>query len=64
MDSQKIIVVFDGYEEGAPKGYIQRQRNPTGTLDFVVQDGTVLDLETTVFFNKPEKQARLYQLPE
>ena len=55
-DSQEIIVVFDGYEEETPKGYIQRQRNPTKTLDFVVQDGTVLDLEATVFLTNPSNK--------
>ena len=55
-DSQEIIVVLDGYEEEAPKGYIQRQKNPPRTLDFVVQDGTVLDLEATPFLTNPRNK--------
>ena len=55
-DCQEITVVFDGYEEETPKGYIQRQKNPTKTLDFVVQDGTVLDLEATVFLTNPSNK--------
>ena len=48
--------MFDGYKEETPKGYIQRQRNPTRTLDFVVQDGTVLVLEATVFLTNPRNK--------
>ena len=44
--SQEIIVAFDGYLGITIKDHVQRQRNSTMTLDFVVNDGTVLDLPT------------------
>ena len=44
--SQGIIVAFEGYLGLTTKGHVQRQRNSTKTLDFVVNDGTVLDLPT------------------
>ena len=48
--------MLDGYEDKTPKRYIQHQMNPTTTLDFVVQDETVLDLEATVFLTNPRNK--------
>ena len=43
--SQEIIVAFDGNLGITKKGHVQWQRNSTETLNFVVNDGTVLDLQ-------------------
>ena len=55
--SQEIIVTFDGYlglQRKAMYTYNnERHRNSTKTLDFVVNDGTVLDLPAKVFLTNP-----------
>ena len=49
----EIIVVMDGYLGISTKGHTQRKRNPTQSLDFVVQNDTVLDVSTIVFLSNP-----------
>ena len=53
--SQEIIVTFDGYLGLQQKAMYndERHRNSTKTLDFVVNDGTVLDLPAKVFLTNP-----------
>ena len=40
-----------GYLGISTKGHAQRKRNPTQSLDFVVQNDTILDVSTTVFLS-------------
>ena len=53
--SQEIIVTFDGYLGLQRKAMYndERHQNSTKTLDFVVNDGTVLDLPAKVFLTNP-----------
>ena len=38
------------------KGHAQRKRNPTQSLDFAVQNGTILDVSATVFLYNPNNK--------
>ena len=64
--SQEIIVTFDGYlglQRKAMYTYNnERHRNSTKTLDFVVNDGTVLDLPVKVFLTNPANKQGLINL--
>ena len=52
----EIIVVMDGYLGLSTKGHTQRKRNPTQSLDFVVQNDTVLDVSAIVFLSNPSNK--------
>ena len=52
----EIIVVMDGYLGISTKGHTQRKRNPTQSLDFVVQNDTVLDVSAIVFLSNPSNK--------
>ena len=52
----EIIVVMDGYLGISAKGHTQRKRNPTQSLDFVVQNDTVLDVSAIVFLSNPSNK--------
>ena len=56
--SQEIIVTFDGYLGLQRKAMYndERHRNSTKTLDFVVNDETVLDLPAKVFLTNPTNE--------
>ena len=51
-----IIVIMGGYLETTTKGHAQCKRNPTQSLDFVVQNDTIFDVSATVFLSNPNKQ--------
>ena len=52
---QEIIVTFEGYSGLQRKAMYnnERHRNSTKTVDFAVNDGTVLDLPAKVFLTNP-----------
>ena len=52
----EIIVVMDGYLIITSKGHSQRKRNPTQSLDYVVQNVTVLDVSAKVFLSNPNNK--------
>ena len=52
----EIIVAMHGYLEISTKGHTQRKRNPTPSLDFVVQNDTVLDVSAIVFLSNPNNK--------
>ena len=56
--SQEIIVTFDGYLGLQRKAMYndERHRNSTKTLDFVVNNETVLDLPAKVFLTNPTNE--------
>ena len=56
--SQEIIVTFDGYLGLQRKAMYndEQHRNSTKTLDFVVNDETVLDLPAKVFLTNPTNE--------
>ena len=53
--SQEIIVMFDGYLGLQRKAMYndERHQNSAKILDFIVKDGTVLDLPAKVFLTNP-----------
>ena len=52
----EILVVMDGYLGITTKGHTQRKRNPTQSLDFVVQNDTILDVSVKVFLSNPNNK--------
>ena len=52
----EIIVVMDGYLGITTKGHTQRKRNPTQSLDFVVQNDNILDVSAKVFLSNPNNK--------
>ena len=56
---------MEGYLEITTKGHAQRKRNPTQSLDFVVQNDTILDVSATVFLSNPNnKQGLMFLLSD
>ena len=45
-----------GYLGISTKGHAQRKLNPTQSLDFVVQNDTILDVSATVFLSNPNNK--------
>ena len=60
----EIIVVMDGYLGISTKGHTQRKRNPTPSLDFVVQNDTVLDVSAIVLLSNPSNKQGFVDLSE
>ena len=56
---------MDGYLGISTKRHTQRKRNPAPSLDFVVQNDTVLDVSAIVFLSNPSnKQGFVGRLSE
>ena len=52
-----------GYLGITTKGHAQRKRKPTHSLDFVVQNDTILDVSATVFLSNPRNKQGVICLP-
>ena len=54
-----------GYLGITTKGHAQCKRNPTQSLDFVVQNNTILDVSAAVFLSNPNnKQGFIFLLSD